>query len=130
MKKFLLVSFLSLLALCVHGQSRVISGKVTSSEDGTALPGVNVEVKGTANGTVTDSNGQFKLKIQSADEVLLFSFIGYQTSEAAVDERSIFDAALVSDVKQLAVGIEVDRCELGYALQTVKARDVVSSFNN
>lgn len=57
-------------------QERSVSGRVTSAEDGSSLPGVNVVIKGTTNGTVTDSDGNFKLSVPSSGGALLFSFIG------------------------------------------------------
>jgi len=64
-------------------RKQLITGVVNSTEDGTPLPGVNVVLKGTANGTVTDANGEFELQIAklTGNEVLVFSFIGLKTIE-------------------------------------------------
>ena len=104
MKKKLLVSIFSLLL--IHGiswaQERVVSGKVTSQDDGSSLPGVNVVVKGTTNGTVTDTNGQYQLSVASdGGTTLIFTFIGFQTQEVQVGQRSIVDVNLITDVTQL-----------------------------
>ena len=83
MKKFLLVCFSFVFALSTAwAQERMVSGKVTSPEDGSTLPGVNVVLKGTTNGTVTDADGNYKLNVPSAGGTLVFSFIGLQTQEA------------------------------------------------
>lgn len=66
-------------------QTRTISGIVTSSEDGSALPGVTVQVKGTTVGTTTDLDGKYVLKIQPNHKTLVFSFVGMKTREVAID---------------------------------------------
>ena len=63
MKKFLLLCFSFVFVLSAWAQDRVVSGRVTSAEDGTSLPGVNVVLKGTTNGTVTDADGNYKLTV-------------------------------------------------------------------
>ncbi|MFM7851098.1 MAG: carboxypeptidase-like regulatory domain-containing protein, partial [Flammeovirgaceae bacterium] len=80
MKKFLLVCFSFCFVLSVWAQERVITGKVTSADDGSSLPGVNVVVKGTTNGTVTDTEGKFSITVQNASSALVFSFIGLKTT--------------------------------------------------
>lgn len=127
MKKTLLLCFLSLLASVLLAQNRTISGRVTAEEDGTGLPGVNVVVKGTTNGTVTDANGNYALSVPSSGGTLVFSFIGLQTVELNIDDRSVIDVALSADVLQLtevvvtAVGIEREKKALGYAVTNLSA---------
>jgi TonB family protein len=82
--------------------SKQISGKVTSAEDGSPLPGVNVLVEGTTQGTVTDSNGAFTLKTSNENKRLVFSFIGLQTQEVSVEEKDKVDVVLKQDVSQLS----------------------------
>ncbi|MCB0490396.1 MAG: carboxypeptidase-like regulatory domain-containing protein, partial [Cyclobacteriaceae bacterium] len=65
MKKFLLLCFSFAFVLSAWAQERVVSGKITASEDGSSLPGVNVVLKGTTNGTVTDVDGNFRLNVPS-----------------------------------------------------------------
>lgn len=133
MKRFLLTCVTLWIAWGAYAQERTISGRVTSAEDGSALPGVNVVVKGSVSGTVTDADGKFTMSIPGSDAVLVFSFIGLQTKDVSVGERSVVDVQLNTDVTQLsevvvtAVGIEADKKALGYSLQTVKSEDVVSS---
>ena len=78
-----------------------ISGKVTSINDGSPLPGVNVIVKGTAIGTVTDINGEFTIEAPNSKSVLVFSFIGLATEEIKVGNRNIIDVQMSSDTRQL-----------------------------
>lgn len=125
MKKFLLLGFSLVFAVTVWAQERVVSGKVTSGDDGSALPGVNVVLKGTTNGTVTDSDGNFRLNVPSAGGSLVFSFIGLQTQEIVIGDRSIVDVSLGLDVTQLtevvvtAQGVAQEKKALGYAVSTV-----------
>ena len=86
----------------LRAQQRTISGRVTSAEDGTSLPGVNVIVKGTTTGTATDANGDYSISVGADDAVLVFSFIGLETQEVAVGTRSTVDVSMNLDVKQLS----------------------------
>jgi outer membrane receptor protein involved in Fe transport len=103
MKKILQTCFVFLLmATSVWAQERTVSGRITSKEDGASLPGVNVVVKGTSTGTVTDAEGRYTLNISSSSAVLVFSFIGLQSQEIVVGDRSILDVSLTSDITQLS----------------------------
>jgi TonB-linked SusC/RagA family outer membrane protein len=102
-----------------------VSGKVTSGEDQSPLPGVNILVKGTTNGTITDADGAFSINANSANDVLVFSFVGFTTQEVAINNKGIINISLESDAKQLsevvitALGIEKDKKAVGYATQNV-----------
>ncbi|UFH54921.1 SusC/RagA family TonB-linked outer membrane protein [Spirosoma sp. KNUC1025] len=103
MNKILLGSWLLSLLFCLPAlaQDMTVSGRVTSSEDGTGLPGVTVQVKGANRGTNTDAQGNYRLNAP-ANASLVFSFIGYTTQTVAVGNRSAIDVALVSDAQQLS----------------------------
>src|SRR6187401_3029390 len=101
MKKFLLTCSALLFAFTLLAQGQTVSGTVTSKEDGSALPGVNVIVKGTTTGGVTDTEGKYTLSGVPADATLVFSFIGLKTSEVSVASRSIVDVPMSMDVTQL-----------------------------
>jgi TonB-linked SusC/RagA family outer membrane protein len=111
-------------------QERTVSGTVTSSEDGSGLPGVNVILKGTTTGTVTDVNGAFKLTVPAEGGTLVFSFIGLKTFEAQIGNRSVVDVPMASDVTQLsevvvtALNIPREKKTLGYATQEVKSENL------
>ncbi len=130
MKKFLLLCFSFVFVLSSWAQERVVSGKVTASEDGSTLPGVNVVLKGTTNGTVTDVDGNYRLNVPSSGGTLVYSFIGLQTQEVAIGERSIIDIRMGLDVQQLtevvvtAQGIERERKSMGFASTTISASDI------
>ena len=102
MRKILLGCFACLVSFCAMAQNRVVTGKVTASEDGSVIPGVNVIVKGTTSGAVSDADGSYSISVPSNDAVLVFSFIGYTTLEVAVGDRSIVNGQMVLDVKQLS----------------------------
>jgi TonB-linked SusC/RagA family outer membrane protein len=126
MKKFLLLCFSFVFVTSfVWAQERVVSGRVTAQEDGSALPGVNVLLRGTTNGTVTDTDGNFKLSVPATGGTLDFSFIGYATESVEIGERSVVDMALVPDTKQLTEvvvtgqGFAKEKKALGYAVGRV-----------
>ncbi|MFZ6010221.1 MAG: SusC/RagA family TonB-linked outer membrane protein [Bacteroidota bacterium] len=127
MKKFLLTCFALVFALYSMAQERTVSGRVSSQEDGSPLPGVNVVVKGTTSGTVTDSDGNYKLSIPASGGSLVFSFIGLQTQEIEIGDRSVVDVQLSLDVTQLsevvvtAQGISREQKTLGYATTTISS---------
>ena len=81
---------------------RVVQGKVLSAEDDTPIPGVNVVIKGTTTGTVTDMSGHYKLTITSTEPKLVYSFIGLQTQEVEVKDQTDLTVKLQSDVAQLS----------------------------
>jgi len=80
----------------------IIQGKVVSAEDGTPLPGVNIIVKGTTTGTVTDMQGNYQLTSNSRDLTLVYSFIGMQTQEVKAKDQSELTVKLKSDQSQLS----------------------------
>lgn len=81
---------------------KIVSGQVTSYDDGLPLPGVNVTVKGTTNGTVTDIRGNYSIPVESEKQKLVFSFIGLQGSEVSPDNNSTVNVKLLEDVSQLS----------------------------
>ncbi|RLD23547.1 MAG: hypothetical protein DRI71_05060, partial [Bacteroidetes bacterium] len=95
MRKSLLLSLVMLItASMAFAQDRTISGKITSSEDGSAIPGVNVVVKGTTTGAVTDIDGNYKLTVPTDGATLIFSFIGLETQEISIGSRSVIDVSM------------------------------------
>ena len=102
MKKILLASFLCLVHISViWAQERTVTGKVTSAEDGLPLPGVNVVVKGTSLGTVTNTEGIYTLSVPASGTTLVFSFIGLTTQEIEIGGRTTIDLQMGQDVQQL-----------------------------
>lgn len=118
-----------------------ISGTV-SDDEGSPLIGVNVQIKGTNQGTSTDFDGKFTINDINENAILVFSYIGYQTVEIPLNGRSSLEVTLLSDSKLLdevvvtALGIEREEKSLGYsiqkvggdAVQTVKGVDIATSL--
>ncbi|HEY8936256.1 MAG TPA: SusC/RagA family TonB-linked outer membrane protein [Cyclobacteriaceae bacterium] len=125
MRKILLLLIFLGSAILTFSQDLVVSGQVKSADDGTILPGVNVIVKGTAVGTVTDSDGKYSLTVPAGSTTLVFSFIGLQTVEQAINGRKTIDVQLSSDAKQLSeivvtgVGVATDKKMLGIAVESI-----------
>ncbi|MEM7549393.1 MAG: TonB-dependent receptor [Bacteroidota bacterium] len=114
--------------LQVYGQQKTITGTVTDGEDGTGLPGVNVLVKGTTTGTVTDFDGNYNVKASESD-VLVFSFVGYVAQEVEVGQRSVIDVQLASDLKQLEEIVVIgygttSEKEVTGAISSIKSEDI------
>lgn len=97
----LLIQLLMLVGLTNAAYSQTVSGRITASENNEALPGVSVVVKGTTQGTTTDNDGRYSLKLPSANATLVISFIGYVRQEVAVGSRSTVDVTLQVDDKSL-----------------------------
>jgi hypothetical protein len=97
----LLALLLYLVSSAVMAQETIVSGTVKDDAKN-GLPGVNVIVKGTTNGTTTDENGAYRLAVPDASATVIFSFIGYQTQEIAVGQRTQVDIVLLPDVKNLS----------------------------
>ena len=105
-----------------------ISGRVTS-EDASGVPGVNVVVKGSTSGTVTDADGNYSISAPG-NGTLVFSFIGLESQEVPVNGRTTIDVQMAQDVQQLnevvvtALGIERNKNELPFAAQEVTGEEV------
>ncbi|QOI96453.1 MAG: von Willebrand factor type A domain-containing protein [Flammeovirgaceae bacterium] len=83
-------------------ENRTITGTVSSAEDGSALPGVNVTLKGTKTATVTDATGRYSISVPSTGGTLVFSFIGLVTREIKISTTNVIDVAMSLDVTQLS----------------------------
>src|SRR5690606_22795587 len=79
----------------VHAQTRTITGTVTD-ESGVALTGVNVVVKGTTNGTITDASGGFAIAVPAGGGTLVFTYLGVETSERQIGSSNVVDVVLES----------------------------------
>ncbi len=124
MKKILLIFTLFLITgALVMSQTVQISGTVTSAEDGLALPGVNVTVKGTTIGAITDSNGRYTLSTPSNAQALTFSFVGYRTIEVPIAGKNKIDAVLQQDIFNVEEVVVV-------AYGTQQKRDVTGSVSS
>lgn len=85
----------------VSSQQQIkITGKVTDSSTGESLPGVNIVVKGTMNGTLTDIDGKYSINVPSKNSVLVFSFVGYNSVEITAD-KPVLDVTLKTSTQEL-----------------------------
>lgn len=99
-RKLLLWLLCLLWAIPSFSQTLNVSGIVTNYEDGEPLPGVNVIIKNSLSGTVTDQDGRYSLTAAEND-ILVFSFIGYQVLEVPVNGRSTINVSIEQDLRAL-----------------------------
>ena len=134
MKKLLLVSLCFLLSsMQIFAQGRTVTGKVTDKDDGGAIPGVSVVVKGTKIGVVTKADGTYTITVPATGKELQFSFIGYTTLTKPIT-GGVVNAVLSSSSNQLgevvvtgALGIKKQAKELGYASTTITSKDLTAT---
>ncbi|MEQ9438324.1 MAG: SusC/RagA family TonB-linked outer membrane protein [Cyclobacteriaceae bacterium] len=112
--------------------AKPVSGTVLDDE-GQPIPGVNVLEKETNTGTITDIEGKYNLTVTDDNSVLVFSFIGYQSQEITVGNKSVVDITLASDVQSLsevvvtALGFEEDADHMGATSAKVGGESIVRS---
>ncbi len=115
-------------------EEAIITGKVTD-ENGEPLPGASVTVAGTTTGTVTDMDGNYTITVPDGS-TLIFSYIGFETMQISVDNRSQIDVSLNIDSTSLeeivvtAFGIEKEKRQLVYATQEVAGKDLAAVGNS
>jgi len=123
MKKHYRLLVVALLAFFIAGSAKaqevVVNGKVQDASDGTALPGVNILEKGTTNGALTNSDGDFTIKVQKSS-TLVISFVGYTPQEIAVGEQTSVKISLTPDITQLSEVVVI-----GYG--TVEKKDATGA---
>jgi len=124
MKKILLFFCLSVFTLPVAAQDEdlIISGTVTD-EKGDPIPGVNIFVRNTSTGTISEFNGNYRLAAPKDAEYIVYSYIGYQTVEEPINNRNIIDIVLKEDAQELEEIIVT-----GYSSQ--KKADVIGSISS
>src|SRR5690349_12130841 len=111
-------------------QERVVSGTITNASN-EPIPGVNVLVKGTTQGTTSDFNGKYTLQVPDENTVLVFSFIGYETQEVTVGARTSIDVTMREDMKTLeevvVVGYgEMEKRDITGSVAQVKAEEITA----
>ncbi|AQG80732.1 SusC/RagA family TonB-linked outer membrane protein [Spirosoma montaniterrae] len=122
------------LVIGTSALAQTITGRVTTTTDGQALPGVSILVKGTTSGSTTDADGKFSIASR-ANGILIFSYIGYKTKEVAINNQSIVnvsldeDAGMIDEVVVTAFGVTKEQRALGYATAVVKSDQLVKVAN-
>ncbi|MCG6186078.1 SusC/RagA family TonB-linked outer membrane protein [Maribellus maritimus] len=137
MKKIAL--FLSILLFMgismANAQTKVLTGTVTSSEDGTPIPGVSVAVKGTTLGTITNIDGEYSLQVPEDAQTLVASFVGMKKQEIPIGSSTTIDIVMEPDVFGIdevvvtAMGISQERKGLGYNVQEVSSEKLSTKPN-
>lgn len=132
MKKTLLVLTMLIVSFSMAlAQEHRVSGKVTGS-DGTPLPGITVQVKGTNTGTATNAAGEYELSVPD-NAVLIFRGIGFLEQNVTVDNRSLVNLTMLSSTEKLnelvvtALGIQRQERELGYSTKRVDSKILTES---
>jgi TonB-dependent SusC/RagA subfamily outer membrane receptor len=128
MQKLLMLAqlLLCLISTPLLAQDRTLTGRVVTGEDGSALPGVSVSLRGTTRGTTTDAEGRYSLNVPATNPVVVFSYIGFKSQEVPVGARTTLDIRLEADNATLnevvvtALNIARDRKALNYAVQDIK----------
>ena len=136
MKRHLLLTCFGLLsAFMAVAQGRLVSGKVSSRDEG-PMPGVSIVVKGTLTGVVTDDKGLYKINVPDGAVTLVYSFIGFTTQEVSIGNKTAVDVDMQQDIRSLqevvvtAFGIEKEKKALGYSVQEVKGSQLIEARSN
>ncbi|SDL81864.1 SusC/RagA family TonB-linked outer membrane protein [Siphonobacter aquaeclarae] len=115
-------------------QDRIITGKVTSADDGAPLVGVTVNLKNTTFGTITDASGNYRIKVPSGQKAFLrFSFVGLVSQEIEIGTQSVVDVQLAADSKSLievvvtGTGTATSKKKLGIAVESITAEKLPST---
>ena len=126
--QFLLFFLFGMLTTGMLAQQEVTG--IVRSDDGELLPGVSVVLKGTITGVTTDFDGNYSINVPSNASVLVFSYLGMQTQEVVVGNRSTIDVALATSSQELdevvvtALGITREKKSLGYSVSEVDGDDL------
>lgn len=128
--KCMFMLLLVIAGMTVFGQERSISGTISDRSTNESLPGASVLIKGTTIGSITDIDGKFTLKAPSGDQVLVISYVGYETVEMPVGNQTVFNISLAPSKTSLqevvVVGYGSAKVkDLTSAITTVKTEDII-----
>lgn len=132
MKKIVLFLLFGHLFSLLYAQEKTITGVITSSDDDSTLPGVNIVTRG-GTGTVSDLDGRYSITVSEKDEVLTFSFIGMKTVEEKIGSRLVInvrmgqDALGLDEVVVTGAGALTKKKQLGNAISTIPSIAVEES---
>lgn len=113
-----------------YSQTKFITGRVTDQSDGLPLPGVNIQVKETAIGTITDIDGNYELRVPGDSSILLYTFVGYTPQEITVGGQSVInvvlaqEAEVLDDVVVIAYG-QVRKSDLTGSVSSISGEDLL-----
>jgi hypothetical protein len=117
-------------------QAGTITGKVTSEADPLGLPGVNVVIKGTTIGVITNFDGEFLIEVPDKYVVLQFSFIGFETLDIPVSGKNVIDVVLkentesIEEIVVTALNISKNKESLGYSITSVNSEEISTVKQN
>ncbi|MEJ7912895.1 MAG: TonB-dependent receptor plug domain-containing protein, partial [Chitinophagaceae bacterium] len=129
MKSFPALLTVLLLSLNLCAQT-IITGRVNDANNNSPLAGVTITQKGGTASAVSDSTGQYSITLNSPGTVLSFSYVGYTALDLKTNNKTIINVSLdavnnlLNEVVVTALGIQRDRKQLGYAVQTIRGRDL------
>lgn len=132
MRKLFALVLSMAISVSLYAQTRTVTGVVKDAGDSSTLPGVNVAIKGSNQGVVSDEFGKYEIKADSKD-VLVFSFVGYTTKEMQVGSQSVINVSLqtratgLDEVVVTALGIKRESKKLGYAVTEVKGEELAQT---
>ena len=132
MRYSLLIFVLLLGGLQLSAQNIPVSGKVVSALDDEVLIGVNVTIKGTNTGTITDIDGAYSLSNVPSTGTLVFSYVGYERKEVPVNGQTVIDISMsnsnvLNEIVVTSFGIAKDKKVLGYGSQKVDGDELRQS---
>ncbi|HEX8017079.1 MAG TPA: TonB-dependent receptor [Flavobacterium sp.] len=119
----------------IFQQQRLITGKVVSSDEGMGVPGANVIIKGTKKSVVTDMDGNYSIEINSNEDVLMFSFVGYNTQEIKVGSESVINVKLIATDNSLKEVVIVGfgtqkKASMVSSITTIKPKELKGPTSN
>jgi TonB-linked SusC/RagA family outer membrane protein len=134
MKKLMLLFLIMGTFGSVSGQITV-KGRVISADDNTLMPGVNVIVKGTTNGTATGTDGTFSITVTKKEDILVFSFVGFNKVEIPVGNKTSFEVRMTFGINELESVVVMGysnkkRNEITSAVTTVSSDKLMDVTSN
>lgn len=135
MRRGILLLFITIQVIGISAnamaQQVVVTGTVTESQTRDVMPGVNIQIKGTSTGIITDVNGKYSITVSEKDAILVFSFIGYSSIDVPIAGRSVIDVVLESALTALdeivVTGYGTQRkVDVIGSISTVKTEDILT----
>ncbi|PXY38826.1 SusC/RagA family TonB-linked outer membrane protein [Flavobacterium cheongpyeongense] len=119
----------------IFQQKRLITGRVISSDEGMGVPGANVIIKGTRKSVVTDMDGNYSIEIDSDENILVFSFVGYNTQEIKVGNESVINVKLTATDNSLKEVVIVGfgtqkKASMVSSITTIKPKELKGPTSN
>ena len=129
LRRALAIAALLAVPTWLSAQDTRVTGQVTAEDSGQPLAGVQIVVKGTTVGTLTDGNGNYAVRVPAGSNTLVFSYIGYRTIEQEISGPTMNvslrrEAIGIEGITVTALGIQREKRSLGYSVQDVSAEEL------